>query len=108
MIRFALNVQGLDVVEAEDGFDALDKLSEQKVDLLIADWQMAKMDGLELLRQLRKMDEYEDLPVIMVSAKDDPLARREALDLGALTWVRKPFRIAEIQTIVEAGLGSLA
>ena len=105
MVRFALKIQGLEVLEAEDGVEALEIIASQKVELLIADWQMAKMDGMELLRQLRKQNDYKELPVIIVSAKDDIEARKEARELGAVTWLKKPFRLSEIQVIVESVLG---
>lgn len=108
MLRFALKVQGVDVVEAENGVDALDKISAQPVDLLIVDWQMPEMDGLSLIRYLRKMDAYADLPIAVVSCRDDLEARLEARSLGVMTWLKKPFRLAEIQAVVDNALAASA
>lgn len=104
MLRFALNVHGLKVVEAENGVDAFDRLARHEVDMLIVDWQMPKMDGMELIRQLRKTEKYADLPIMIVSCLDDLEVRREARSLGVLSWLRKPFRISEIQLAVESAL----
>lgn len=105
MVRFALNVQGLDVLEAENGVDALEKLQKNHVDILIVDWQMPVMDGLELVSHLRKIEQYLELPVIFVSCGDDLMAKKTAMSLGALAWLKKPFRLSEIQSVVECGLG---
>ncbi len=104
MLRFALNVYGLQVIEAENGVDALDKLATHNIDMMIVDWQMPKMDGLELVRHLRKSEDYAELPVVIVSCRDDLSARQEARSLGVMSWLKKPFRIAEVQLVVEAGL----
>lgn len=104
MLRFALSFQGLDVLEAENGADALEKISNNDVDMLIVDWQMPVMDGLELVSKLRKMEAYADLPVVLVSCRDDLHARQEARSLGVITWLKKPFRISEIQVVVENAL----
>jgi len=105
MLRFALNNHGLQVIEAENGVDALNKLANHNVDMMIVDWQMPEMDGLELVRQLRKSEEYTEVPVVIISCRDDLSARREARSLGVMTWLKKPFRIAEVQLAVESGLG---
>lgn len=105
MLRFALCLNGLQVIEAENGCDAFDKLAVHPVDLMIIDWQMPKMDGLELVRRLRDNEAYQALPVIMVSCRDDLEARLEARALGVITWLKKPFRIAEILQVVESSLG---
>ena len=105
MLRFALNIQGLEVLEAENGEEALEILSRHHVNMVISDLMMPKMDGLELVRCLRKMDGYADLPVVIVSCRDDLEARNEARSLGVISWLKKPFRISEIQIIVENGLG---
>ncbi len=113
MLRFALNFQGVAVIEAVNGADALDKITTQHVDMLIVDWQMPVMDGLELVRRLRKNAAHADLPVLVVSCRDDLSARKEACSLGVMTWLKKPFRISEVQAVVEhtlelSGPGSFA
>lgn len=105
MLRFALNIHGLTVIEAEHGLDALDKLANHSVDMVVADWQMPKMDGLELVRSLRSSNEYAELPVVIISCRDDLTARKEARSMGVLSWLKKPFRIAEVQLAVESALG---
>lgn len=101
MLRFALNINGLKVIEAEHGVQAFDRLVTHEIDMLIVDWQMPEMDGMELVRQLRKVEKYAELPIIMISCRDDLEARREARSLGVLSWLKKPFRISEIQSTVE-------
>lgn len=104
MLRFALNIHGMTVIEAEHGLDAFDQLAGHNIDLMIVDWQMPKMDGLEFVRQLRKYKEHTELPIIMISCHDDLEARREARTLGVLAWLKKPFRISEIQLAVKNAL----
>lgn len=104
MLRFALNFQGLDVLEAENGIDALDKVSTHHVDMVISDWHMPGMNGLELVRELRKMDAYAELPILVVSCCDDLEARKEARNLGVMVWLKKPFRISEVQVVIENAL----
>lgn len=103
MLRFTLNAYGYNVLEAENGVEALKIISKEHVDMMVVDWQMPLMDGLELVRKLRKITGYEDLPVIIVSCRDDLVARKEAYSLGVINWMKKPFRMAEIQRVVESG-----
>lgn len=104
MLRYALIISGFDVVEAVDGADALETIVTHDIDMIIVDWQMPKMDGLEFLRRLRKMEYYADTPVMVISCRDDVAARRRAKELGVFNWLKKPFRISELQMIVENGL----
>ena len=105
MLRFALNLQGLQVFEAESSADALEVISSHRVDMVIVDGQMPEMDCLGFVRCLRKMHDYAELPVIIISCREDLEARQEARSLGGLSWMKKPFRIAEIQAMVENDLG---
>ena len=104
MLRYALTIQGLRVVEAVDGADALEKIVAHNVDMILVDWLMPKVDGLEMLRCLREMDAFNDTPVVMISGREDIEARNRARELGVLYWLKKPFRISELQQIVENGL----
>jgi len=105
MLRFALSAQGHNVIEAENGVDALDKLAKQPVDMLIVDWQMPVMGGLDLVRRLREDRVYSDIPIVMISCWDDVRARRDAYAMGVMTWLKKPFRMGDVQRVVENGLG---
>lgn len=105
MLRFTLNAYGYNVLEAENGVDALKILAREHIDMMIVDWQMPLMNGLELVRKLRANNAYEDLPVVVVSCWDDFTARKEAYSMGVITWLKKPFRMAEVQRVVESGLG---
>ena len=104
MLRYALTLQGLEVVEAVDGADALEKITAHNIDMVLVDWLMPKMDGLEMLRCLREMEGFSEIPVVMISGRDDIEARKKARELGVLYWLKKPFRISELQLIVENSL----
>ena len=104
MLRYALTLQGVEVVEAVDGADALEKIVALDIDLFLIDWLMPNMDGLEMLRRLRAMEAFTETPVVMISGRDDIEARNRARELGVLYWLKKPFRISELQRVVENSL----
>lgn len=105
MLHFALNLRGFKVLVAENGVEALAKLASHDIDMLIVNWQIPGMDGLELVRRLRNIQAYAELPIMMISNRDELAARNEACSLGVTHWLKIPFRIAEIQFAVESGLG---
>lgn len=104
MLRYALTLQGVEVVEAVDGADALEKIVAHDIDLFLIDWLMPNVDGLEMLRRLRAMEAFTETPVVMISGRDDIEARNRARELGVLYWLKKPFRISELQRVVENSL----
>ena len=104
MLRYALTLQGMDVEEAVDGADALEKIVAHNIDLVLIDWLMPNMDGLEMLQRMRAMDAFTETPVVMISGRDDIEARSRARELGVLYWLKKPFRISELQLAVENSL----
>ena len=104
MLRYALTLQGVEVVEAVDGADALEKIVALDIDLFLIDWLMPNVDGLEMLRRLRAMEAFTETPVVMISGRDDLEARNRARELGVLYWLKKPFRISELQRVVENSL----
>jgi len=79
------------IIEADDGTTALDVLKENKVDLIVSDWNMPKMSGLDLLKTVRSNESTKDMPFLMVTAssqKDDVL---EAVQAGVSNYIVKPF-----------------
>ena len=94
VIRSALQRRGCrDVVQAHDGLDALDLCAGRTFDLMICDFQMAPMTGLDFLRALANSGLGEGWPVIMLSAETDPRIVDEAQTLGVSAWVGKPISV---------------
>jgi two-component system chemotaxis response regulator CheY len=96
---------GSDVLEAEDGKQALSVLSQNKVDLIITDWNMPNMDGLSFVKAIRSMRAWDDVPIIMVTteaAKEDIL---EALKAGVNNYIVKPFTPQVLKEKIEVVMG---
>jgi two-component system KDP operon response regulator KdpE len=92
-LRVALTAAGYDVGEGADGQQALTSLATQRVDVVLLDLGLPRLDGVEVLRRLRT---FSDVPVIVVSARHDHDEKIRALDLGADDYVTKPFDIGEL------------
>ncbi len=92
MVAFTLTNAGFTVVEAEHGKDAVNKVANgSKMDIVVTDLNMPEMDGIALIKELRKMSAYKFVPILMLtteSAMDKKLAGKEA---GATGWIVKPF-----------------
>ncbi|MDX1974357.1 MAG: response regulator [Rickettsiales bacterium] len=92
IIRNLLKQLGFDHVdEAADGTDALTKLAEKQYGLVISDWNMEPMTGLELLKQVRASDKFKNIPFIMVTAESKPENVIAAKQAGVSNYVVKPF-----------------
>lgn len=95
---------GLDITTAEDGLEALKKLSEQSYDLILLDIIMPKMDGYEVLKFLKQGDLYHHIPVIVISALDDIESLVKAIELGAEDYLAKPFNPVLLKARIESTL----
>ena len=89
------------LVEADDGTTAWDVLEEQKVDLVLADWNMPKMTGLELLKKVRASEKYAKVPFLMVTAEAQKQNVIEAVQAGVSNYVVKPFTAEAISEKLE-------
>lgn len=85
------------VVEAGDGIEALEALKSNKVGLILSDINMPNMDGLEFLSAIKTRAEVKDVPVIMVTTEGGSSKVMEAVNLGAVGYVRKPFTADQIK-----------
>lgn len=90
LLQRRLERRGFVVVGAADGPEALEKVAEQRFDLILLDIMLPGIDGLEVLRRLRDDEQYQEIPVVMVSAKDDTQGIVEALNIGANDYITKP------------------
>lgn len=97
LIVFALSrVKALKVVEADDGVDALKKLSQQHFDVLITDINMPMMDGLKLVSMVRKDEVHRDIPIIIITTEGAQEDRQRALSLGANAYITKPIQAPQV------------
>jgi two-component system chemotaxis response regulator CheY len=91
-----------DVIEAENGVDALEKIDGQQIDLVVTDWNMPEMNGADLVKKLRSMPEFDDVPIVMITTrgmKDDVIT---AMKLGVNAYVIKPFTPDVLKTKLDS------
>lgn len=84
------------ILEAEDGTAAIQVLSTQKVDLIVSDWNMPKMNGLELLKHVRSTENIKDIPFLMVTAEAQKENILEAVKAKVSNYIVKPFTAATL------------
>jgi two-component system phosphate regulon response regulator PhoB len=104
MIAFHLTRAGYDTLEAADCRTARGLVADERPDLALVDWMLPDMSGLELTRQLKRDNEYEDLAVIMLTARADENDRVSGLEGGADDYITKPFSPRELVARIEAVL----
>lgn len=105
LVRFALEPLGYDVVLAEDGIEGLDRLGEAKVDLVITDLNMPRMDGLEFITAVRRDGRYAGLPMIMLTTEGQADTMRAGKQAGASGWIVKPFNDLQLEMTVRKFIG---
>ena len=93
MLRYNLEKQGFQVQEAVDGPEALTLIAEQAPDIVLLDWMLPVMSGIEVCRQIRRRPATRDLPVIMVTARTEDQDAVRALNTGADDYITKPFSL---------------
>ncbi len=101
MIAFTLKQAGYSVLEAEDGVDALSKLENNSVNMLITDLNMPNMDGLELIKNVRTKSEYKFIPIIMLTTESDEKKKKEGKTAGATGWLVKPFKPPQLLAVIK-------
>ena len=96
MLRYNLEKEGFQVCEAADGEEALVQIAERKPDIVLLDWMLPLVSGIEVCRRLRRSPETRALPVIMLTARGEENDRVRGLDSGADDYVVKPFSLSEL------------
>ena len=100
LMSFTLRGAGYEVVEATNGSEALEKFSTEKVDMVVTDLNMPKMDGKTLIRELRNDPQNRFMPIVMLTTEQDDNKRREARAAGASAWISKPFKPTQLLNVV--------
>jgi len=101
LLAYPLRKEGYEVVSARDGREALDRFAEQRYDLVVLDIMLPKLDGIEVCRRIRGRSQ---VPIIMLTAKDDEGDKVLGLEMGADDYITKPFSVAEFRSRVRAAL----
>ena len=92
IITLALKTRGYEVLEAENGVDGLAKIKETKVDFMLVDINMPEMNGLEFIREAKKIPQYGFTPILVLTTEAEAEMKQEALSLGAKAYLIKPFQ----------------
>ena len=104
MLRYNLEQEEFEVFSAEDGEEGLLMVKEKQPDVLVLDWMLPSMSGIEVCRQLRRDVETRNIPVIMLSARGEEDDRVRGLDCGADDYITKPFSPSELIARIRAVL----
>jgi len=96
LLRYNLEKEGFQVCEASDGEEALIQIDERKPDLVLLDWMLPLVSGIEVCRRIRRSPKTRALPVIILTARGEESERVRGLDSGADDYVVKPFSVSEL------------
>lgn len=104
VLAFNLDAEGYDVVQAANGEEALIMVDEVMPDIIVLDWMMPNLSGIEVCRRLKMRPETRGISIIMLSAKSEEVDRVRGLETGADDYVIKPYSIVELMARVKAQL----
>ncbi|MFZ5707784.1 MAG: response regulator [Pseudomonadota bacterium] len=103
--RIALSGAGYTVTEAADGREGLTKAQDRKFDMIITDLNMPNMDGLSMIREIRKLPIQAGTPIIFLTTESDDAVKQQAKAAGATGWLVKPFVPDQLLKIAKKVLG---
>lgn len=104
LIRYNLESEGYRVAIACDGEDGLIQAMETIPDIILLDWMIPKVSGIEVCRQLRKIKSTNEIPIILLTARSEESDKVRGLDIGADDYITKPYSIKELLARVRAAL----
>lgn len=105
MVVFSLKAAGYQVTEAVDGQDGLEKAKQATFDLVLTDQNMPRMDGLALIRALRKLTNYQHVPILMLTTESSDDMKAKGRAAGANGWLVKPFDPQRLTEVVQKVIG---
>jgi two-component system chemotaxis response regulator CheY len=105
MVVFSLRAAGYQVTEAIDGQDGLDKAAARTYDLVLTDQNMPRMDGLTLIRSLRRTTAYRKVPILMLTTESGEEIKSRGRAAGATGWLAKPFDPQKLTEVVKKVIG---
>lgn len=100
VLQMTLEGAGYEVIEAVDGCDALNKLGSAAIDMMVTDLNMPNMDGIELIKNVRRNPGCRFMPIIMLTTESQPEKKQEGKAAGASGWIVKPFKPEQLLAVV--------
>lgn len=104
VIEFTLQQADFIVIKAVDGQDAIRHFNGQKIDMLITDLHMPRMNGFELIEEVKKIDIYKEIPILMLTTEIDKEKKLYAKKIGITGWIQKPFVVDKFLNTVKKAL----
>ena len=96
VLAYNLEAEGFLVISADDGEDALLLVEEEEPDLILLDWMMPNLSGIEVCRRLKSCNETRAIPIVMVSARSEEMDKVRGLEIGADDYLVKPYSVIEL------------
>jgi two-component system chemotaxis response regulator CheY len=106
MVKLTLTGGGYDVISAVDGNDGLAQAKTTRADLVLTDLNMPGMNGLALIREIRKLPNYVGVPIVFLTTESDAGLKQQAKEAGATAWIVKPFQQDQLLAAVRKVLGA--
>jgi two-component system phosphate regulon response regulator PhoB len=102
LLKYNLEKEGYKVSTSDNGEDALKQIKDKYPDLILLDWMMPNLSGIEISKQLKKVKKFSDIPIIMLTAKGEEEDKLKAFDVGADDYVTKPFSQKELNARIKS------
>jgi two-component system chemotaxis response regulator CheY len=106
MVKLTLSSAGYDVVQAANGADGLAKARSCAIDMVLTDLNMPVMNGIAMIRELRKLPRCTGVPIIFLTTESAANMKQEAKAAGATGWITKPFQQEQLLAVVRKVLGT--
>ena len=104
VIGFTIQQKGYKVLKAISGAEALNHLDSQPVHLIITDYHMPKMNGLQLVEKIKANIHYAKTPIFILSTETNPEIKAKAAKAGVTAWIKKPFNIEQLVRLIERAI----
>ena len=104
LLSYNFKTEGINVIVAADGEDGVLKAVEYKPDLILLDWMLPKLSGIEVCRQIRKNHTIKEIPIIILTARSEESDKVRGLEIGADDFVTKPYSVSELIARVKAAM----
>ena len=101
LVEYSLGSRGFQVSTASDGVEALELLSRQSFDAIILDINMPRLDGFKFLKMIKRKSAFSHIPVVMLTTEGQEEDEERALQMGAFSYLVKPFRPSELVRLIE-------